>query len=90
MVTKKVTGGTLANNRGRELESRVAALLEDSGYENVHPPEIVFPMRIMDQPMASIDGYDGEITWLSPATVSGRDRSTIYAKAESVTNLASF
>lgn len=51
MVTKKVTGGTLANNRGRELESRVAALLEDSGYENVHPPEIVFPMRIMDQPI---------------------------------------
>jgi len=40
--------------------------------------------------VASIDGYDGEITWLSPATVSGRDRSTIYAKAESVTNLASF
>ncbi len=51
MVTKKATGGTLANNRGKELETRVAALLEDCGYENVHPPEIVFPMRIMDQPI---------------------------------------
>lgn len=49
MATKKVTGCTLANNRGKELESRVAALLEDSGYENVHP--IVFPMRIKDQPI---------------------------------------
>lgn len=34
--------------------------------------------------VASIDGYNGEITWLSHATVSGMDRSTIYAKAKSI------
>lgn len=42
-------GGTRANNSGRELENRVAMLLEDHGYDLVHPPEIVFPMRLMEQ-----------------------------------------
>ncbi len=49
MANKNSSGGTRANNRGREVENRVAALLEDVGYQLVVPPDIIHPMRSMEQ-----------------------------------------
>lgn len=43
----------MANNRGRELEHRVALLLDDVGYSYVTPPDLIFAMRKMRQPIYS-------------------------------------
>lgn len=53
MAIIKASGGKMANNRGRELEHRVALLLDDVGYSYVTPPDLIFAMRKMRQPIYS-------------------------------------
>ena len=45
------TSGQRANKRGRHLEDFVAALLDESGYEHIIPPWLVYAMRDMNQPV---------------------------------------